>query len=296
VKSEGWCAKKVNNKKRYEILLQDIGILAFLLFVFCSSIVIYIGGNEMLLENLTMLFFTVVSIILVTFSIEMAAFVVVGSQLICYTAYKLFNLYENGAVINTASYAWLILPMALVGSMKLFSLGRNRLELENDVLKKQVEELVMIDPLTGLYNLRSFYYDIDRQIRYTRRNKLPLTLMIIQLRYAQELNKILSKKNYDGLKQRLAEIVGEAIRVEDNQYSIDQEAGLAVILTCDEKGGELVANRIRAMIGEKSAFDKITDTSIKVDVRVAFVQYNDEMGNDAVHFKKCVEKELQYDV
>lgn len=283
-------------KRQYEILLQDIGLLIFLVSVFCIALVVYIGRAELLLENVIMLFFTVVAIILVTFSTDMAAFVVVGFQLLFYSVYKLFNLLENGSVINETAYAWLILPIIVVGSMKLFCYGRNRLELENSILKKQVEELVMIDPLTGLYNLRSFYYDLERQIRYTRRNKLPLTLMIIQLRYAQELNKILSKRNYDKLKQRFAEIIGDAIRIEDNQYSIDKDGSLAVILTCDDKGGELVRNRIRAMLFEKNAFDNITKSSIKVDVQIAFVQYKEDMENDVMYFKKCVEKELQYDV
>ncbi len=286
----------MQKKRQYELLIQDIGLLIFLVSVFCSALVIYVSGSQLLIENATMLFFTVMAIILVTFSSDIAAFIVVGSQLICYSTFKLFNLFENGIAINITSFAWLVLPFATVGSMKLFCYGYNRLIVENGILKKQVEELVMIDPLTGLYNLRSFYYDMERQIRYTRRNNLPLTLMIIQLRYAQELNKILSKKNYDKLKQRIAEIIGDAIRVEDNQYSIDSDGSLALILTCDDKGGELVRNRIRAMIAEEGAFDNITNSSIRVEVQIAFMQYKEDMENDAVYFKKCVEKELQYDV
>jgi diguanylate cyclase (GGDEF)-like protein len=283
-------------RRKYEILLQDIGLLIFLLSVFCSAIVVYAGGSELLLENLVMVFFTAAAIILITFSVDMTAFVVIGSQLICFTSYKLFNLFENGTVIEASSYAWLVLPIISIGSIKLFCIGRNRLELENNVLRQQVEQLVMIDPLTGLYNLRSFYYDIERQIRYTRRNNLPLTLMLIKLRYAQELNKILSKNNYDKLKQRLAEIAADALRIEDNQYSIDKDGSLAVILTCDEKGGELVRNRIRAMVNENGSFDNIASESIKVDVQIAYMQYNQEIGDDAAYFKSCVEKELQYDV
>ncbi len=282
--------------KRYEILIQDVGLLLFLISLIGGTGVLYAGGSGLLIENSVMLFVTVIAIILVTFSMDFAAFVVAGSQIICYSAYKLFILYEKGTAINIYSFAWLILPIVVVGTMKLFISGRNRLELENSMLRQQVEELVMIDPLTGLYNLRSFYYDIDRQIRYTRRNQLPLTLMIIKLRYGQELRKILTKKNFDKLKQRLAEIIGDAIRVEDNQYSIDNDGSLAIILTCDESGGELVRNRIRSMVGEKGAFDGITDTSIKVEVQIAFMQYREEIGNDTAFFKQSVEKELQYDV
>lgn len=282
--------------RKYTVLIQDIGLLVFLISLLSSMAVLYAGGRELLLENSVMLFLTVVGIVLVTFSIDLAAFITVGSQIICYTAYKLFMLYQKGIVLDVYSFSWLVLPIVIVGSMRLFCSGRNRLELENSVLRQQVEELVMIDPLTGLYNLRSFYYDIDRQIRYTRRNNLPLTLMIIKLRYAHELKRILSQKNFDSLNQRLAEIVGDAIRVEDKQYSIDKDGSLAIILTCDEAGGALVRNRIRSMVGEKSAFDKITDTSIKVEVQIAYVQYREEMGNDGVYFKQSVEKELQYDV
>ncbi len=282
--------------KRYEILIQDVGLLLFLMSLIGSMGVLYAGGSGLLIENSVMLFVTVIAVILVTFSMDFAALVVVGSQIICYSAYKLFILYEKGTAINIYSFAWLILPLVIVGTMKLFISGRNRLELENSMLRQQVEELVLIDPLTGLYNLRSFYYDIDRQIRYTRRNQLPLTLMIIKLRYGQELKKILTKKNFDKLKQRLAEIIGDAIRIEDNQYSIDNDGSLAIILTCDESGGELVRNRIRSMVGEKGAFDGITDTSIKVEVQIAFLQYKEEIGNDTAFFKQSVEKELQYDV
>lgn len=282
--------------KRFEILVQDLGLLAFIISLVLSLAVLYTGGPELLVENFVMLSISVVGIILVTFSVDLAAFIVVGSQIICYTAYKLFMLYQSGTVISIYSFAWLVLPVFVVGSMRLFISGRNRLEMENGILRQQVEELVMIDPLTGLYNLRSFYYDIDKQIRYTRRNKLPLTLMIIKLRYAQELKRILSKRNYDKLKQRLAEITGDAIRVEDNEYSIDNDGSLAIILTCDEAGGELVRNRIRSVVGENGAFDGITDTSIKVEVQIAFVQYRDELGNDGAYFKQSVEKELQYDV
>ena len=282
--------------KRFEILVQDLGLLTFLISMFLSLAVLFAGGPEARVENAVMLFITVAAIILVTFSADLASFIIVGSQIICFTAYKLFMLYQRGSVISIYSFAWLVLPILVVGSMRLFIFGRNRLELENGILRQQMEELVMIDPLTGLYNLRSFYYDIDKQIRYTRRNKLPLTLMLIKLRYAQELKRILSKKNFDKLKQRLAEIIGDAIRVEDNQYSIDNDGSLAIILTCDDAGGELVRNRIRSMVGEKDAFDGITDTSIKVEAQIAFVQYRDEIGNDGVLFKQSVEKELQYDV
>jgi GGDEF domain-containing protein len=284
------------DKIHNEILFQDIGLLAFLASIFCCMAVIWAGGTTLMTENFIMLLITVIAVILVTFSVDIAAFVTVGSQIICFTAYKLFFMYTSGASIEVISFAWLILPPAAVFSMKVFCIWRNRLELENSMLRKQVEELVVIDPLTELYNLRSFYHDLPCQISYIKRNKLPLTLMIIRLRYAQELRHLLLGRQYDMVRQRLSQIALDAIRTEDRLYSIGKDGDLAVILTCEEQGGMIVRNRIRAKVSEKDAFSNIAAASIKVDVQIAYMQYNEETYSDAMGFKTQVENELQYDV
>lgn len=286
----------MHGKSFREKLLEDLGLLAFLASVFSILAVAYLGGPKLLPENLAMLFVTVVAIVLVSFSAGVAAFVVVGSQLICYCAFKIFRFYSAGEGINAVSYLWLLLPIAAALSMRLFIAGRDRLELQNKMLSEQVEKLVMIDPLTELYNLRSFYHDLPRQISYIRRNELPLTLMIVRLRYAEELKRLFAGWRFDMIKQRLAQTVEDAIRSEDRLYSVDTDGGLAVMLTCDQSGGAVVKNRIHARAAAPGAFDNIADVPIKVDLQVAFVQYDGSMDDDIVAFKSRVENELQYDV
>jgi diguanylate cyclase (GGDEF)-like protein len=277
------------------ILIQDIGLLAFLMTIFLSLWITFNDGSKLLIENGIMLFVMVIAVLLVTFSTDIAAIVVVGSQILCFTAYKIFIFYRGGT-IDLISYSWLLLPFAAIGSMKLFCMARNRIETENAVLREQTEELVMIDPLTELYNLRSFYYDIPRQLSFFKRHKMPLTLLIVRLRYAQELKRVLSKRNYDAVKQRLAQIVQDTIRVEDRLYSIDDDGRLAVILTCDALGAVNVRNRIKSNVENNEAFDKIAETSIKVEAQIAYLEYDDTMEDNMVNFKTQVENELQYDV
>jgi hypothetical protein len=121
--------------------------------------------------------------------------------------------------------------------------------------------------------------------------------MIIVLKYEAELVSILSRRNYESVLQRLAQIVVDTVRLEDKAYSIDNKGSLAVILTCDKAGGEIAMRRIRSRISEKNAFEGITDAAIKVEVKIAFMEYNKEQfGNDMIQFKQRVENELQYDV
>lgn len=288
--------EEIQNKRRYEILLQDMGLLLFLISIYFIGVLVYLGGLELLFENVIMLFFTTVAIILITFNVSFGAILVIGIQIISYTIYKVFNMYENGMAIRTVHYFWLALPIVAVGAIKLFCIGKSRLELENANLKTQVEELVMIEPITGLYNLKSFYYDMEKNIKFAKRYEHPLTLMLIKLRYASELNKLLSDKNFKLLKRRIAEIISDSIRKEDNQYSIDKDGGMALVLTCDKEGAEVVKKRIKELVEDKHSFDNIGKSIVRVEVQIAYLQYSEEYGDNIMYFKDCVERELQYDV
>lgn len=278
-------------------LVQDVGIFLLLGSILAGVLTIVNGDQSLYLEGVIMLLGIFVAIIFAAFKMAGIAVIVAGFEVLAYSAYKLFMLYAYEKDILWLSYVWIVLPLIAVGAMTMFVSGSHRTETENDVLKEQVEELVMVNALTGLYNLRSLYNDLSKQISYTERNNLPLSLMIIKLRYEAELKKILSRTHYEALIQKLADIVVDAVRVEDRVYSIDNNGSISVLLTCNKQGTEFVVNRIKARVADKESFAGITDEAVKVDVRIATVQYDkEEFGNDIISFKEKVESELQYDV
>ena len=111
--------------------------------------------------------------------------------------------------------------------------------------------MVMINPLTGLYNLRSLYFDLEKQISYVARNNMMLSLMIIELRYEPELKRVLSRNQYETVLQKMAILIRDSIRTEDRVYSIDSRGSIGVILTCDREGSDFVQRRIKDRISEK---------------------------------------------
>lgn len=278
-------------------LVQDVGIFLLLGSILASVLVIVNGDQSLKLEGVIMLLGIFIAIMFAAFKMSSIAIIVAGFEVLAYSAYKLFMLYAFEKDILWISYAWIVLPLVAVAAMSMFLTGSHSTEIENDILKEQVEELVMVNALTGLYNLRSLYNDLTRQMAYTERNGLPLSLMIVKLRYEQELKKILSRTHYETMIQKLAEMITDAVRIEDRVYSIDNNGSVAVLLTCDKQGTEFVINRIKARITDKDAFAGITDEAVKVEVKIATVQYNkEEYGNDVISFKQKVENELQYDV
>ncbi len=278
-------------------LFQDIGIFLLLASILTAALTVANVDREIFLESTIMLLATFIAILFAAFKMDSIAIIAAGFQILAYAAYKLFIVYAYGRAIEGICYIWLFIPLIAVGAMLMFVNGSQRTETENDVLKEQVEELVMVNALTGLYNLRSLYNDMQKQIAYTERNGLPLSLMIIKLRYEPELKRVLSRRHYEALIQKLADTVVDAVRLEDRVYSLDNNGSVGVLLTCDKTGTEYVEKRIRARIQNKETFSGITDNAIIVEVKMATVQYDkEEYDKDVMRFKQKVESELQYDV
>ena len=285
------------SKNSFGYLLQDIGLVILLVCLFAGSMTVSYMDKSMMFEAVLMLLGTFLVILLAGFKLSGLSITMAGIQVTLYTAYRLYLFLSYNTEISVYCFVWILLPIISSASMYMFVYGNHRLEIENDVLKKQVEELVVVNPLTKLYNLRSLYNDLNVQVSYSERNKVPLSLMIIVLKYEAELRSILSRHNYELIIQRLAQLVVDTVRVEDKTYSIDNKGSLAVILTCDKVGSEIAMRRIKSRLSQRDAFAGIADAAIKIEVRIASLEYNKDTFNDnMILFKQKVENELQYDV
>lgn len=284
-------------KRKTGYLLQDIGLVFFLLCIVAMSFTVGYGGSGLLTEFVIMLMATFFAILLAGFKLNNLAIVAASFSILGYSAYKLYMVFAYSKEIVPLCYIWILFPLLSVGAMIIFVYGNAQTELENEVLKSQVEELVMINSMTGLYNLRSLYNDLQKQVAYAQRNNMAISLMIVKLRYEQELRSILSRSHYEALIQRMAEMVVDAVRVEDRTYSLDNQGTIGIILTCDLAGSEFAKKRIKARLESSDAFEGIADAAVQVKVKIAYLEYEKEAyGNDMITFKQKVESELQYDV
>ena len=260
---------------------------------------IAVGSVEEAMKNefVIMLMGTFFAILLAGFKLTGISVVAGAFEILLYTAYKLFSFFTYSKEIEPVCYVWVILPLLSVGAMAAFTYGSHQTELENDVLKEQVEELVLVNSLTGLYNLRSLYIDLQKQVAYSERNHMIVSLMIVKLRFGEELKRVLSRRNYEALIQRMAVIITDAVRLEDRTYSLDNDGMVGVILTCDQENSKFVRDRIRANLEKKDAFAGIVERAIRVEAKIACLEYDEEKyGSDMILFKQKVENELQYDV
>lgn len=284
-------------KRTTGYLLQDVGLVLLLLCIGGAALAVGIVEEALKIEFVVMLMGTFLAILLAGFKLTGISVVTGAFEILLYTAYKLFSFFTYAREIEPICYVWIVLPLLSVGAMAAFIYGSRQTELENDVLKEQVEELVLVNSLTGLYNLRSLYIDLQKQVAYSERNHMTVSLMIVKLKFGQELKKVLSRRNFEALIQRMAVIITDAVRLEDRTYSLDNEGMVGVILTCDQENSKFVRDRIRANLEKKDAFAGIVERAIRVEVKIACLEYDEEKyGSDMILFKQKVENELQYDV
>lgn len=293
---------RMKQKKTFEFqtgyLLQDLGLQIFLGCILIGSIMEINVSENLQVEFLIMMIITFLGVVLAAFRFTTVAFISVGLQVIIYSSYKIFFIYTNGFEIQAVEFIWLLYPVITVGSMALFINRSMKLEMQNGMLREQIEKLVLIDPLTGLYNLKSLYMDLQGQTALSVRRNSEITLMIISLRYKAELNKVMGKKKFDLLKQRIAARIQDSLRIEDKVYAIDENGTIALILFCGYDAAGIVKSRVLNELMKKEAMsDIIIDKIIKLDFQIAYLQYDfEKYGKDIIGFKQRVESELQYDV
>lgn len=286
----------MNSKDISGKTLEDIGISVLLIALFSATIVDSLGGEFLFTENLVMTIVTFVAVLLAAIRVTNIPAIIAGIATVSYIAYKLYQMFAQGGTIEGLSYLWIAIPGLAVLGMALFSKGIQRLQRDNNVLSKQVEDLIMIDPLTGFYNLRSMYMDIQTQISYAERNNTYISLMIIRPRYRKELKDVLNKEQYEKVIVTFSKIVYETVRLEDRVYSLDSDGTVGVLLTCDRQGAKLVEKRIRTKIDNTNAFDNIAKKPIRMEIQLGFLEYKKEYNRDAIKFKSLVEEEVAYDI
>lgn len=276
-------------------LQQDIGILGFWISIVGIILSIYTEETNGT-EYLIMFLILCVPVLFCLYKMPLLSFALTGTQILVYAIYKIYNWAVWNEPITGASYAWLVIPAAVIFFLQIFVYGTTVIELKNEILREQVEELVVIDPLTGLYNQRGLFAEVTRQMSYVKRNKMKICMMVVKLKYDQELRSILSVNQFGRLRQEMAEIAEDTLRMEDRLYAIDENGTLAVLLTCDKAGAQVVERRLKAAFEDKAAFRNIVDNTIKVETKIGYVEYDEEKVSSAMDFLRQAENEVQYDV
>ena len=279
-----------------KILLQDLGILLFMISVAAAALITALGGRDMLYQNVAMMLAVLLSSVLLVMRAKVAGSVTAGLTILVFAAYKLYMRFSYAAAIEWTAFLWPVIVLGALGGMTLFISLFSVIEGVNGILNKRLDELTVMDPLTGLENMRSMIMSLKRYMALSRRNGTEMGLMLVRLRYAEEIKKVLTRAQFGDLRHNMAIAVQDTLRLEDRVFSIDENGSLGIIYFSKEAGVTVVKSRVLSAVTNKDMLPDLNEQALTVELSAVYKQYDASYGDDVMRYISDLEKEFAYEV
>jgi diguanylate cyclase (GGDEF)-like protein len=199
---------------------------------------------------------------------------------------RLMQIYKNmlGQLITNSR---MLLKMEHQISMRTVKLQKALRDV--NLLKERYESLSMIDELTGLYNRRYFYPQVEICIANSRRYKQPLCILLIDIDYFKKINDQYGHLCGDRVLIKVAALLNEQIRETDILIRFGGEEFVVIFTNTNCANGKTFAERIRQNIEQLSVEyeEQIVQTSVSIGMHCLFNE-NENVENlnidNLVHF------------
>lgn len=158
---------------------------------------------------------------------------------------------------------------------------------------KKLHECSNKDPLTGLQNRRYFYYRLACEMGWIKRNKMPLSLAIIDVDDFKIINDIYGHIEGDRVLTELANIFKGHAREKDTVTLWGGDEFVIILPETNCEGAKAFAERIRDVVENYNFTYKVT-ISIGIVCTNASMDMDDfvELGDKALYMAKEKKNEV----
>lgn len=140
-----------------------------------------------------------------------------------------------------------------------------RVSYSNAALHKRIHNMAIKDALTGLFNRRYFNERLDEEITRSRRTKMPVSLIYMDIDHFKKYNDQNGHPMGDQLLRMVSTVLQKTSRKNDIVCRIGGEEFVVILPHTDFKGAAIKAEKLRRIIeatkfpfGEKQPLGKIT--------------------------------------
>ncbi|WP_432402855.1 diguanylate cyclase domain-containing protein [Wukongibacter sp. M2B1] len=284
--------RKINTRVSKKIDLVDTVIMN----MFFLLIIVFAYGE---FEKEAVSFFMIVSVMIGTIisyytSITFAILYSIIFDFL-YASFYIFLNITQSLPVGVRVYFWMIIIPAFAILFAYKGKLIRDIQVENYSLKQENEELVMIDKETGLRNSQSFFDEVQGYININKRYGILVNLMLVKIKYSEELIKIIGKMKYDKIIKLLSRQIDDMLRLEDKKYLLRDQNMFGIVFLTQNNDGEIVKNRLKNAV-QNIKFEEDLISKIKIEVLVGLVEYDEDKVNNSFEFFKMAEKDMEYDV
>jgi diguanylate cyclase (GGDEF)-like protein len=146
--------------------------------------------------------------------------------------------------------------------------------LHNSMIYEQMEEMAMIDPVSGAFSRRYFYDKAEQQLALVKRNETPLSVLMIDIDFFKKVNDKHGHHTGDVVLQQLYQSIEKSIRLSDvcGRYGGEEFAVLLPNVT--QKKAVIIAERICKNV------ERYTSPTVTVSIGIASFQSTDTSIED----------------
>ena len=211
-----------------------------------------------------------------------------------YMSYKLYCNFTDNVKIDFNIYYWVILLPITALLVALVSKNIVMVQKENECLINENSKLVMIDEDTNIRNERALLIELPIYMKMSIRHKIPVTLFIVRIKFAEKLRSILGKEQYKDLLIQSSEVLEKSLREEDIKYIMDYRTFGFLTIT-DSDGAKIVKERFKENVNKFDFSKESFYKNVKLDIQIGYYTFDNSV-NDPLEFIKLAEKELEYDI
>ncbi|WP_430490782.1 diguanylate cyclase domain-containing protein [Lactiplantibacillus pentosus] len=275
-------------------LLADIYLLLFLALICMMAVLMALTPNLTL--NTLYLGVTVVMILMTYFFgvivglMANLAFIFVQAVVMIY-----LNTTQH-AMFSLMMIFWLIMPLLL--SVTFYGMTRRLTQLQaaNAKLRADMMKRGAFDEQTNLRTTVAYIQDARVFIETNRRFQLPVTTVIIRVRYYNEIRRMMSEQQARDLLRLVSDTITSATRDNDITYSLDQDNPTwAILLFSNQPGAQIAADRIKTNFA-KNLQRSTSLNALEILLVVGIASWDADKMQSPYDFMNTGIKETEYDV
>ena len=157
---------------------------------------------------------------------------------------------------------------------------------KNSEMLIKYQEYSRKDPLTGLYNIRTFHYYYKKYISSAKRENVPFTLLMIDIDYFKKVNDTYGHIAGDEVLKQLGALLLNSV---DSQSIITRNGGeefAILLLGRNIDYGRALAENIRCIV-EKHSFQIPENKNIKITISIGLAEYDQRMEHEYLLYQEA---------
>ncbi|GAB6991100.1 GGDEF domain-containing protein [Paenibacillus pini] len=283
-------------KRNQSSLLSDGAFL--LLFVICFICIVFTSGDpNRYIQNIILLNVAFLISIVTYFTTVTTGLILNIVFIFGYGTFTLYQTVVQGGVVGSQNYFWLIMIPVFTLVTWMLTSANKQLQMEKEELQKKNTSLATMDERTNLKNSRLFQKDANVFMALSTRYQIPLTLMVVTVKYWDELSGMISEEQMTSMIYDISKLSETSIRMNDSLYMLNTENPTwGMLLFTDQEGAGVVIHRLKEKVASFNTIEFADKYKIELNLTIGAVEYQPDIIPTPLDFIAQARKQLEYDV